>query len=78
MKIHQVFVALDQLVNTLIGGWADETLSARAYRMSDKSRRWAKARKLIDWLFFWEQQHCQWAWMAERARTQLPVEYREA
>lgn len=28
----QVMVAVDQLVNTLLGGWADETLSARAYR----------------------------------------------
>ena len=76
MRFRQVFIALDQLVNTLIGGWADETLSARAYRLSDKSPRWAKARKVIDWLFFWEQQHCQWAWMVEKARKQLPLEYR--
>lgn len=69
---------MDQLANTLLGGWADETLSARAYRMSRSDTRWAKARKIIDWLFFWDPGHCQWAWMAERARTQLPVEYREA
>lgn len=28
----QVLVALDQLVNTLAGGYADETISSRAYR----------------------------------------------
>lgn len=28
----QVLVALEQFVNTLIGGWADETLSGRAHR----------------------------------------------
>ena len=28
----QIAVAFDQLVNTLLGGWADETLSARAWR----------------------------------------------
>lgn len=76
MKLHQVFVALDQLANTLLGGWADETLSARAYRMSRTSHRWKKAMKAIDGLFFWEQQHCQWAWMVEKARKQLPPEYR--
>ena len=76
MRLHQVLVALDQLANTLLGGWADETLSARAYRMHDKSRSWKRAMKLIDALFFWDPGHCQWAWMSERARQQLPVEYR--
>ena len=28
----QILVALDQLINTLIGGYADETLSSRAHR----------------------------------------------
>ena len=28
----QILVGVDQLGNTLLGGWADETISARAYR----------------------------------------------
>lgn len=33
----QVLVALDQLVNALFGGWADETLSSRCWRKRDKT-----------------------------------------
>lgn len=35
----QFLIALDQLANTLIGGMADETLSARAHRMRSKGQR---------------------------------------
>ena len=39
--LFQNAVALDQLANTLIpGGMADETLSARAYRMREKKQRY--------------------------------------
>ena len=34
----QVLIAFDQLANTLIGGHADETLSARAHRMRVKGQ----------------------------------------
>ena len=77
MSVRQVLVAIDQLANTLLGGWADETLSARAYRMSRSDTRLDRIRKAIDGLFFWAPGHCQLAWMAERARKQLPVEYRK-
>ena len=76
MSVRQVLVAVDQLANTLIGGWADESISARAYRMHTQSKRWKLAMEIIDRLFFWEQEHCQWAWMVEKARKQLPLEYR--
>lgn len=33
-------IAIDQLVNVLLGGLADETLSARAHRMRLKGHRW--------------------------------------
>lgn len=32
MRFKQIPIALDQFVNTLFGGWADETLSCRAWR----------------------------------------------
>ena len=52
----QVMVAIDQLVNTLLGGWADETLSARAWRHKlDGSRSWPAW--IIDHLFFWQDNH---------------------
>ena len=71
----QVLVAIDQLVNTLLWGTADETLSARAWRHHlDGSRDWPY--KLIDALFFWQSDHCRQAYESEMERAHLPKEYR--
>lgn len=70
----QVLIALDQLVNTLLGGMADETLSARAWRHKlDGSRSWPCW--LIDKLFFWQDGHCRQAYESEVQRRQLPDAY---
>ena len=72
----QVLIALDQLVNTLLGGMADETLSARAWRHKlDGSRSWPCW--LIDKLFFWQDGHCRQAYESEVLRRQLPDAYGE-
>ena len=72
----QILVALDQLVNTILGGMADETLSARAWRNHVKGRRsWPV--KVIDALFFWQKGHCQQAHESEVERKQLPAGYGE-
>ena len=72
----QVAVAFDQLVNTLMGGYADETLSARAWRHHlDGSRTWP--RWVIDHLFFWQTNHCKEAYESELLRKQLPDIYRK-
>ena len=72
----QVLIAIDQLINTLIGGYADETLSSRAYRhKKDGSRSWPAW--IIDHLFFWQCEHCKAAYESELKRTQLPVEFRQ-
>ena len=73
-KLKQVLIALDQLVNTMLGGWADETLSSRAYRMSRTGKHWP--RRVIDWIFFWELDHCKAAFVSERERAHLPPEFR--
>jgi len=73
----QVLIALDQLVNALFGGWADETLSARAHRCKWQKREW-----LINLLFFLEKDsegkrnHCEQAYEHEIDRKDLPEEYR--
>lgn len=74
----QVLVALDQLVNTLLWGYADETLSARAYRHAEikKDRRWPMW--IIDHLFFWQNGHCKAAYEAELERTHLPPGMRDS
>lgn len=76
----QILIAIDQLINTLVpGGMADETLSARAYRMREKSQPyWWWLADLIDWLFFWQKNpgHCERAYIAEVKRLQSHIDVR--
>lgn len=58
MKLLQVMIAIGQLVNTVFSGFADETLSSRAYRRQDKSKFWKYGRVFIDSIFFWQKDHC--------------------
>jgi len=75
--MKQILIALDQLANTLIpGGYADETLSARAHRMRVKGQPyWGWLARAINLLFFWQEDHCQGAWLEETRRSQLPDAY---
>lgn len=72
----QILVAVDQLVNTMLGGFADETLSSRAYRHAaiKKDRTWPMT--IIDAIFFWQDQHCKQAYESEIERSQLPPSMR--
>lgn len=80
---QQTFIAWDQAINATFGpifswsiGYADETLSARAWRCQHKP--WGKVfRPLIDLLFFWQgPNHCRRAYETELLRRNLPPEYR--
>ena len=68
--VIEVLIAIDQLINTLLGGWADETLSARAHR------EMPRLEKVIDTIFFFQPQHCYQSFLAEKERLQSPVEER--
>lgn len=71
----KILIALDQLVNAILAGWPDETLSSRTFRWEkDGVRKWP--RRLIDHLFFWEEQHCFQSYQSEREGRQLPPELR--
>lgn len=72
----QILVGIDQLVNALLAGWADETLSARAWRCRDKPVG-RIATLIINGIFFWQQNHCKKAYDSERLRQQLPSYYRK-
>jgi len=70
-------IAIDQLVNSALGGEPDETLSARAHRMRVKGHPyWGWTAKAINALFFWQQDHCLLAHQAEIRRYQFPPAYR--
>jgi hypothetical protein len=74
-RLKHILIALDQLVNTLLGGWPDETLSSRAYRWSAAGKRhWPM--RFLDVLFFWEVLHCYNSYLSEANRTQLPPSLR--
>lgn len=78
MRSRQVILAVDQLINALLfHGYADETLSARAYRNAAQgTARWIRARNLIDAIFFWQPAHCYQAHKNEVARLHMPPAYR--
>jgi hypothetical protein len=74
-RAFQIAVALDQLVNAAAGGYADETMSARCWRLRAR-RPYCWLRPVIDSIFFWQADHCQSAFESERVRSHLPAEYR--
>jgi len=73
-------IALSQLGNTLLGGYPDESMSARAWRSRD-ALLGSMARAVIDWFFHTitrgkDRRHCHDAYESEKARWQLPAHYR--
>lgn len=77
--IKQILIAFDQLCNTLIppysDAWADETLSARAWRNGKTSKGWNAFRIVIDTILFFDKEHCFTSYIAEYERKHLPEEY---
>ena len=77
--LEEFLIAIDQVFNTLLyipgdsTGFADETLSARAWRL----RKISSVYKVIDAVFFWSKNHCQTSYLAEKVRLHEPKEYRE-
>jgi hypothetical protein len=67
----QVLIALDQLVNACLGGFADETLSARCWRLRSR-QPYRFLQPVIDGLFFWQERHCEQSHISELRRLQSP------
>ena len=74
--LKQILIALDQLLNALLGGFADETLSAHVYRMEQQKKPWGFMRRVIDTLLWFDEQHCFMSYVSEKKRLQSPVEER--
>lgn len=78
--MKQLLIAMDQTLNTLIPlpgdgfGMADETLSARLWRLRHPAHKW------VDALLFWDREgpvrHCELSYRAELLRHHLPRGYR--
>jgi hypothetical protein len=75
-----ILIALSQLGNALLGGYPDESMSARAWRTRE-SGLGRIIRPLIDALFFVvtfgkDAHHCRDSYDSEKLRRQFPNHYR--
>ena len=84
----QFLIAVDQVINTLVWadkegfGKADETLSARAWRLRGRDKTWGRFQRFVDQLFFWQRDpdgtlhHCRESYISEITKKHLPETYR--
>ncbi|WP_418236842.1 pseudouridine synthase [Desulfovibrio sp.] len=75
--LHGLLVACDQLLNALLGGWPDETLSSRCWRWHVAGvRSWPC--RCLDRLaaLFGDREHCRQSYESERTGRQMPPELR--
>jgi hypothetical protein len=71
--VKRVLIAFDQLINALLAGYPDESVSARAYRCRT-SLFWWWVMRSTDFLFGVD--HCKQSYEAEVVDKHLPREYR--
>ena len=64
--LFNLFVVCSCFLNTLLGGFPKEALSERSGRVYlSKGEFWL--RDFINWLFFWESNHCENSLLEEKA-----------
>lgn len=75
-RITNILIAIDQLLLSLLtlgAAFPDETISSAAWRWEQQGYRFGHyLRVTIDALFFWEDDHCFNAYLAEAQRSQAP------
>lgn len=73
---YQVFIGLDQMVNTLLGGSADETMSSRCFRLNHiKTYRYLEVFVNVLFYPFQGPDHCKHAYEKEVLGRQLPYKF---
>jgi hypothetical protein len=69
--IKQALISVDQMVNaTFLGGWADETVSARCWRCRG-DLMWGIAEDVVNFIFGAD--HCFKSYLSEVKRRQSPA-----
>jgi hypothetical protein len=82
-----VLIGADQMLNVILAGYPDETISARVYRKALAGQWfWRGLRRLIDLVFFWDclrdengikiKGHCRLSAENELRRVHSPDEMR--
>lgn len=77
----QLLISIDQVFNVLHRfftekKYADETISSRAYRLRRDNNN-PIPEKIINTIFFWDDNHCSESYDSEMDRLQLPPEFRK-
>ena len=77
--LKNLLIALDQLANTVCGGFPDETISAVCWRKSQEKGHYGH--KLLKFILDVtlspiKEDHCFQAYVSEMTRQQLPGRYR--
>jgi hypothetical protein len=73
------WIAVSQLLNTIIGGSPDETVCARAWRHSLEGHKLSiYFVKTLNAIFFLQENHCKDAWESEVQMRQTSKEVRDA
>jgi len=87
--VHQFGLAIDQMLNVFFYsshdkkhhgygfGYADETISARSWRLREKSKFWNVMCVSLDFILFYDNgEHCYRSYMNEFKKHQLPPHYK--
>jgi hypothetical protein len=72
----QILVALDQLVNTIFGGYAEETMSSRCWRLRE-FQPYKTLRPVIDTILFFDPDHCETSYLNEVDHKYMPADLPE-
>lgn len=56
-RVMRILVAIDQLVNAILNGYPDETISSRAAKAARRGSKWGCILcKVLDWI---DKDHCE-------------------
>lgn len=67
--LFNVIIVIDLLANALIRGCPYETLSSVAYRKHRDKTAFKWTMGFVDKLFFWQDKHCETAYINDRQRV---------
>lgn len=77
--LYHLISLISRIYNTLfLKGDMYQTASARTYAESFTSEKWKKRKKFINAIFFWQDDHCKSAWLAEVNRAIKTIEKNKA
>lgn len=69
---NNIFIALSRLLNAILGGNPSLTLSARA-GLNYRKGQWSQQRRLINTVFWLQQDHCEFAIRLDTDRNQQAI-----